>query len=1008
VKPVKHFFTLLGILLITGCRLVSTEKMAVDYVDPFLGTSSCRWMLFPGPAMPFGMVKLSPDNTDEWTMDAGYEYEIESIAGFGHVHSWMMGSFLCMPTTGEIKINPGTKDDPDAGYRSRFSHDNEKASPGYYAVLLDDYGIKAELTATTRGGFQRYTFPDNDNVHILFDLEVPEEGQPEIIHASVRKISSSEIAGTIYRIAGWNEYKLHFVAHFNRPFETMDGWTGGIIKRDIGDITVNENMDIGALVNFSTKKDRVVMMKTGISYVSIDQARLNMEREMDEFGWDFDAVHQNARATWNQLLNKIKIEGGSEAQKVKFYTNLYRAYSSRTIFSDVDGKYVDMCENVQQLDDPDAPVYGCDAFWNTFWNLNQLWSLVNPDIAEKWVNSLLEIYDRGGWLSKGPGGIEYSSIMVASHEIPLIVNAWQKGIRNFDGEKAYQAMKEIQTRPARAHDCGGYVGNRNLQTYMDIGYVPADEGPVSNTLEYAYDDWCVAQMAKSLGKEDDNKYFMNRSQYYRNVFDRESGYMRPKEAGGPWTQEFVPVVKAIGKEDSFGGKDYVEGNAWQYSWFVPHDVPGLIALMGREEFNSRLDAGFEDSKPLFVSQFVNHSNQPNMQAAWLFNYSGKPWLTQKWVREILEHYYGPGPVDGYPGDEDQGQMGSWYVMSALGLFQMDGGASVDPVYEIAGPVFEKVTIQLDENYYEGKEFIIEAKNTSQVNKYIQSATLNGKSLDSYWFYHSELVKGGKLVLEMGPEPNYQWAANAEPPHSYGLDPLITPPYLGTAEKLFLEKAEVSIKCDTKGADIYYTLGGRQPDKQARIYTGPFTINKTTTIKMIASKGDKASLPATAILKKTLFRQSVEPGTVEPGLLYHYYTGIFRMVNDFAEKEPAKEGIISNFTIEPRESETFFGFDYEGYLKIPEDGLYTFYLKTNDGGKMYLAEELIIDNDGLHPAVERTGTLALKMGYYPVVVKYFQEGGTNMLKVSWKGPGIEKQEIPGSVLFHKYFIKKASI
>ena len=230
MRLVKQFFILISILLIPGCQSFLTEKEAVDYVDPFLGTSSCRWMLFPGPTMPFGMVKLSPDNTDEWTMDAGYEYGIHSISGFGHVHSWMMGSFLCMPATGNILIDPGTKEDPDAGYRSRINHDNEKASPGYYSVILDDYGIKAELTATTRGGFQRYTFPKTDAAHILFDLQVPEEGQPEIISASVKKITDNEIAGTMYRIAGWNEYKLHFVALFNRPFKTMDGWTGAGIK----------------------------------------------------------------------------------------------------------------------------------------------------------------------------------------------------------------------------------------------------------------------------------------------------------------------------------------------------------------------------------------------------------------------------------------------------------------------------------------------------------------------------------------------------------------------------------------------------------------------------------------------------------------------------------------------------------------------------------------------------------------------------------------------------------
>ena len=312
---------------------------------------------------------------------------------------------------------------------------------------------------------------------------------------------------------------------------------------------------------------------------------------------------------------------------------------------------------------------------------------------------------------------------------------------------------------------------------------------------------------------------------------------------------------------------------------------------------------------------------------------------------------------------------------------------------------KKITIQLDEDYYDGKEFIIEARNTSKENKYIQSATLNGKPLDSYWFYHSELVKGGRLVLDMGPEPNTKWAAHAEPPHTYRQEPLITPPYVCTPEKLFLEKAVVSMKCDTEGADIYFTTDGKQPEKHGRKYTEPFTIDKTTTVKMIALKGGIASLPATAIFSKTLFRQPVEPGPVEPGLRYNYYSGTFRMVHDFVEMEPVKSGTVSNFTIEPRESETFFGFDFRGYLKIPSEGLYTFYLKTNDGGKMYLAEEVIIDNDGLHPAIERTRTLALKKGTYPVMVKYFQEGGTNMFKVSWKGPGIEKQEIPGSVLFY---------
>ena len=844
------------------------NKQPVDYVNHFLGTSSSRWMLFPGSCLPFGMIKLSPDNTDEYNIDAGYEYKISSISGFGHVHSWNMGSFLTMPITGELKIKPGTKDDPDAGYRSRINHDNEIASPGYYTVILEDYGIQVELTTTTRAGFQRYKFPKNKDGHVLFDLQVPEEVKPTIKNAIIKKVNNTEIEGYVSRIEGWNEYTLHFVARFNRPFKSMGGWRNTEIIRDTDEICVTEDVDVGAYLRFEMKDDPIILMKTAISYVSTDQARLNMESEMDKFGWDFDKVHKNAREIWNQLLGKIKIEGGSDADKVKFYTNLYRAYCARTIFSDVNGKYTDMCETIQQLDDPDSPIYGCDAFWNSFWNLNQLWALITPRIKEEWVNSILEIYDKGGWIPKGPGGIEYSSIMVASHAIPIIVGAWQKGIRGFDIQKAYKAMKEVQTTPSQPHKCGGHVGNRNIVPYMKMGYVPAkedqdsntpymqlgyfpkDEGPVSNTLEYAYDDWCVAQLAKSLGKLDDYQYFMKRGQNYRNVFDYSTGYIRPKYAGGPWAK-FTPVIEAENyiKEDYFKTPHYVEGNAWQYTWFVPHDLKGLIEIMGIDEFNDRLVLGFENSRPDFVSEFVNISNQPNMQAPWLFNYSGKPWLTQYWVREVLDNYYGTDPVNGYPGDEDQGQMGAWYVMSAIGLFQMDGGASINPVYELSGPIFNKVTIQLDQNYYEGRKLIIEAKNTSSVNRYIQSITFNNKEVNKFWIKHSELVKGGKLVFEMGPYPNKDWARACEHPQIMDIIPIVTTPYVLNNDKTFIKEKLVSITCDTKKVQIYYTLDGSEPDEKSRIYETPFIINKTTTVKMMALKGEQKSLCSTAIFTK---------------------------------------------------------------------------------------------------------------------------------------------------------------
>ena len=979
-----------------NCNRGTSKKEPIDYVNPLLGTSSSRWMLFPGAAMPFGMVKLSPDNTDEgqYKLGAGYEYKINSISGFSFVHSWMMSSFITMPTTGDIKIAAGTVDDPDSGYRSRIDNKNTIASPGYYSAFLEDYKIKVELTATTRAGFQRFTFPETKSGQVLFDFKSTEEEPSTIVEVVINKVSDTEIEGYVQREAGeWNKYTLHFVTRFNRPFISMGAWKGTNSSNNVNNIKVSEDIDVGAFLKFDLSETQSILMQTAISYVSIEQARLNLTTEMDKFAWSFDAAHAHARKIWNKLLGKIKVEGSSEADMIKFYTGLYRSYSGKTIFSDVNGKYVDACENVQQVDPDDFSVYGADAFWGSFWNLNQLWALISPNKSEEWVKSLLELYDKNGWLHDAPGGLEYSSIMVAAHQIPFIVNFYQKGIRGFDADKAFKAMKEIQTIPGRPYKCGGYAGNRNLKTYMDIGYVPANEGPVSNTLEYAYDDWCVAQMAKSLGKTKDYQYFMKRSQNYRNVFDRSIGYLRPKYKGGPWLENFDPKAQS-------GSKAYVEANAWQFSWFVPHDLKGLIELMGKDEFNHRLEKGFENSRPYFTSDYVNIGNQPNMEAPWLFNYSGKPWLTQYWVREVLDNYYGTNPVDGYHGDEDQGQMGAWYVMSAMGLFEMDGGAAVDPVYELSGPIFNKITIRLDSNYYTSKEFIIEAKNSSSKNRYIQSATLNGVELNKFWIKHSDLVKGGKLVLEMGSKPNKNWPSNLEHPQKTNIPAIVATPYIIDTKKVFKEETLVKLACDTKGAEIYFTTDDSNPDKKAKLYKKPFIINKTTTVKMTAYKGAQASLLSTAIIKKTAMGKKVKLSELAPGLKYKYTHGIYRMVNDFSEATPIKIGVVPTFSIEPKEKEQFFSFEFEGYINIPKDGEYTFFINSNDGSRLYIDNFQLLNNDGLHGMTEVSKTISLKSGFHPISVKYFQEGGRNGLQVSWKEAGFEKQAVPSMVLFHK--------
>jgi predicted alpha-1,2-mannosidase len=759
MKNLSVLIVFLFILAASGCTRL---KEPVDYADPLMGTSESRWMLNPAANLPFGMVQLSPDNQGNgWK--TGYEYTLSSISGFSHIHSWTMAGLSVMPTVGIINPRIAPPDAPTttggtAGHRSRIDKRTEKASPGYYAVDLLNYNIRTELTSTTRCGFFRLTFPETNEGNVLFNLLFPAEYTFKVLDADITRISDTEIAGYSKQTsAGFNDYTVYFVARFNKPFKEFGGWEGRDIQKNISEVKGKD--DVGAYIRFDTKQGETVLLQTAISLVSIDQARLNLDTEMKPFGWDFDAVRKNARNVWNNLLGKIEVQGGTEINKKKFYTNLYRSYCARTIWSDVNGEYSDPCETIRKLDDPESPMLGSDAFWNTFWNLNQLWTLVNPDIANKWVKSELQMYKDAGWLCRGATGLEYSGVMVASHEIPLIVSAYQKGIRNYDVDLAYKAILHQQTVQGIHHPCGGIAGNEKLDIYIKSGYMPVDSGYTSNTLEYAYDDWCVSQFAKALGKAEDYNTFTKRANYYQNIFDPETKFMRPKYADGRWKEDFDPMRTP----------GYVEGNAWQYTFFVPQDVKGLINLIGKDDFNQRLNEGFEKSRNAnfnatgdrMEEYYINHGNQPNMQASYLFNYSGKPWLTQNWVREIQDRYYGSDPYNAWLGDEDEGQMGAWFVMSAMGLFETDGGASVNPFYEIGSPIFEKVTIHLDPTFYPGKTFIIEAESVTDKNRYIQSASLNGNKLTKPWFYHSELVKGGKLSLKMGDKPNTKWGSQPE-------------------------------------------------------------------------------------------------------------------------------------------------------------------------------------------------------------------------------------------------------
>jgi len=778
----------LSLLLLSASAVAAKEP--VDWVDPTISTASPhgpRWILFASACRPFGMVNLSPDTIPHAAgglRNMGYVYTSDVIHGFSHVHAWQLSGIPVMPTTGPLKGPQGSK-----VYGSKFSHDSEVICPGYHGVTLDDYGIRAELTSTDRVGLHRYTFPKSDTSRILFDLGAT-LGPCAMDDALARKASDTELEGYVVNGRTWRRSKptpIYFVARFDKPFRAFGGWVGKKVLDDVDEVSGKGS---GAFVEYATAEGDIIQLKVAISYVSIEQARLNLDTELPH--WDFDRVKQESRQVWNEWLSKIEVEGGTDAQRSRFYTDLWHVLLGRRITSDVNGKYCDMTGPkpvVRQIPagpdgKPKYAHYNSDCFWGAYWNVNQIWAMAYPELMNGWCNFLVDMYKDGGLIPRGPSAHNYTHVMIATHSTPFIVSAYMKGIRNFDVQKAYEGLRKNHF-PGGMMDKHRYehntVGGGRVGLYIEGGYIPHDKKShcwphpdgSSLTLEYAYDDWCLAQMAKALGKEDDYRLFMKRAGNYRNLWDESTQFMRPRNADGSWLKPFDPL--ATGK----GG--FTEGNAWHYTWFVPHDVEGLIQLFGgRDAFNKKLNQAFELSAvpdpglaPFAEGEgrgYVCYANQPCLQMAHLFNYSGVPWLSQKWVREVKERTFGGvTPREGYRHDDDSGQLSGVGVLMAIGLFEVRGGAALNPVYELTSPIFDKVTIHLDKRYYPGDRFVIAAQNNSKQNKYIQSATLDGKLLNRPWFFHRQLVDGGTLTLELGPKPNKQWGSSPKdaPPSMTG-------------------------------------------------------------------------------------------------------------------------------------------------------------------------------------------------------------------------------------------------
>lgn len=767
----KKINLFLGILFIV--QMAICQNAPNDYVNVFTGTSNSRWMLFPGPTMPFGMVKLSPDNQGN-VWNGGYEYSVSSISGFSHLHGYSLSGVSYMPFVGDLyfgeeyaKLFPGPSDGPfgnmwTAGYRSRYEKESEKGSPGYYSVHLTDAKSTVELTATDRCGMIRTTFPKSDKSVLLLDFNPPTEESSEIVGVTFKKVSSTIIEGAItFKNGNTDETTINFQSRFSKPIVRIDGWqyepyTGkqtkygtdfrkkAMIDKDIE--SFNCKGASGVVLHFSTEEGEKIITSTGLSFVSTENASLNLKTELGALDYDFDKVVAQSERTWNGLLGKVTLRG-KEEDKAKFYTNFYRSFTGKNLMSDVNGEYLDMCEKVQKVEAPADAVYSSDAMWGTQWDLTPLWTLVAPKYANSFANSLIELQKRGGWIPQSPVGLEYAQIMAAQHQNALLISAYQKGIAEFDPNEVYEMIKHDYTTQGIEHPCGGFAGNIYMAAYMEYGYVPEETGATSHTVEYAFDDWCLSEFASALNKKKDAKFFLNRSKNYENIFDIEKGYIRRKHKDGSWFTDFDPM--RMGTEGGWNGPGYMEGSSWLFTWFVPQDIPNLMNLMGKEEFNRRLEEGFEKG-------YVDLTNQPNLQAPFLFNYSGKPWLTQKYSRMAANEFFSSSPYTAWLGEEDEGQMGALYCLLSMGLFEMKAGCSVAPYYDLSSSVFDEITIHLDKKYYPGKQFSIKVANNSPENDFIQSAVLNGKKLTAPRLLHKDIINGGELRIDLGAAPNRKY------------------------------------------------------------------------------------------------------------------------------------------------------------------------------------------------------------------------------------------------------------
>lgn len=717
-----------------------TPDHLLAYVNPFIGTGG-HGHTFPGATYPFGMVQLSPDTGLEgWDWCSGYHYSDQSIIGFSHTHLSGTGrsdlmDVMLMPTVGDIKLDAGTKENPDEGYRSRFSHDEESASPGYYKVKLKDYGISAELTVSPRCGFHRYMFPASKDSHIILDLS-HHFATDSVLFTSLDIRDDYTLTGE-RKTKGWgepsekywSEQQLFYAIRVSKPFSSVVAVNNSFIN---GKSASGRN--VKAVLNFETVENEMVLVKVGISAVSVENALLNLSEEIPH--WDFNKVLSQTQTAWKKELSKMKVNA-SEKNKTIFYTALYHSLLVPYLYNDINNEYLGFDKKKHVAIGFNN--YTVLSLWDTFRAENPLLTLLTPNITNDLIQSMLAQYDQYGLLPVWPLWSSETNCMVGYHAVPVIVDAYFKGIRDYNINKAYEAMK-----------ASAMQNNFGVKELSQYGYIPYDvyNKSVATGLEYCYDDWCIAQMAKDLGKTDDYTYFMKRAENYKTYFDSEYKLMNGFSSEKKFRRPFAPFYSSYGK------CDWVEGNSWQYSFFVPHDIQGLINLYGNSKaFSKALDTLFSMSTkmlgsdvPIDITGLIGqyaHGNEPSHHVAYLYNYVNQPHKTQQRLHEIMTTLYTDQP-NGLCGNEDCGQMSAWYVFSAIGFYPVN---PAEGIYVLGKPMVESAEIKIGD-----KLFRMKATSLNDQNIFVQSVKLNGKVHTKLYITHKEIVNGGVLEFIMGSLP----------------------------------------------------------------------------------------------------------------------------------------------------------------------------------------------------------------------------------------------------------------